>query len=479
MSIDKIHPGLRHLAVPIESLADDPRNANTHGERNLNAIAESFERFGQRKPLVVRREGRVIEAGNGAKQALMAKGWTHIAVVECDDDADTAMAYALADNQSARLSDWNFQQLGENLAELIHAGWDAGVLGWDDASELDALLRGESYPLPETEAAASDVEASETPDSAKADESPTFEQSDEVPEVSEVDPVTEPGDVWLLGNHRLICGDCRDPEVVARLLGDVKINVAFTSPPYASQRKYDESSGFKPISPDEFVDWFDAVQANVRAHLADDGSWFVNIKPASEGLDTQLYVFDLVLAHVRRWGWHFATELCWQRKGLPGYPRRRFKNQFEPVYQFALNDWKFRPEQVMHASSSAFKYSADNPGRSNLETYAGQNLGTRFLNEEEGMAYPGNRLPLFEKPDVLGHTAVFAVGLPRFFVLAYSDEGDAIFDPFSGSGTTIIACERTGRRGFGCEISPRYCDMIVARWERETGKKAERVRASG
>jgi len=147
VSIDKIHPDLRHLAVPIESLADDPRNANTHGERNLNAIAESFERFGQRKPLVVRREGRVIEAGNGAKQALMAKGWTHIAVVECDDDADTAMAYALADNQSARLSDWNFQQLGENLAELIDAGWDAGVLGWNDASELDALLHGESYPL--------------------------------------------------------------------------------------------------------------------------------------------------------------------------------------------------------------------------------------------------------------------------------------------------------------------------------------------
>lgn len=179
MSIDKIHPDLRHLAVPIDSLADDPRNANTHGERNLNAIAESFERFGQRKPLVVRREGRVIEAGNGAKQALMAKGWTHIAVVECDDDADTAMAYALADNQSARLSDWNFQQLGENLAELIDAGWNAGVLGWDDAGELDALLRGESYPLngdsspeaetpsePPSEAAGSTDHVSETADAS-------------------------------------------------------------------------------------------------------------------------------------------------------------------------------------------------------------------------------------------------------------------------------------------------------------------------
>ena len=172
MSIDKIHPDLRHLAVPIDSLADDPRNANTHGERNLNAIAESFERFGQRKPLVVRREGRVIEAGNGAKQALMSKGWTHLAVIVCDDDESTAMAYALADNQSARLSDWNFQQLGENLAELIDAGWDAGMLGWDDAGELDALLRGDSSPEAETpseppsEAAGSTDHVSETADAS-------------------------------------------------------------------------------------------------------------------------------------------------------------------------------------------------------------------------------------------------------------------------------------------------------------------------
>src|SRR6185369_2322618 len=101
-----------------------------------------------------------------------------------------------------------------------------------------------------------------------------------------------------------------------------------------------------------FVDWFEAVQANVKSNLAPDGSWFVNIKPCAEGLDTSLYVFDLVIAHVRRWGWHFATEFCWERNGVPKGVTQRFKNQFEPVYQFALNRWKMRPEAVRHESDN-------------------------------------------------------------------------------------------------------------------------------
>lgn len=180
-ALDKIHPDLRHLAVPIETLQDDPRNANTHNDRNLNAIAESFERFGQRKPLVVRREGMIIEAGNGAKQALMAKGWTHLAVIVCDDDESTAMAFALVDNQSARLSDWDFQRLGENLAELIDAGWDASTLGWDDAGELDALLRDESYPLNDE----SDAQTGSTSETAPVSSTPDFKPESDSPRLDQ------------------------------------------------------------------------------------------------------------------------------------------------------------------------------------------------------------------------------------------------------------------------------------------------------
>ena len=124
-------------------------------------------------------------------------------------------------------------------------------------------------------------------------------------------PVTQPGDMWLLGPHRIICGDCRDYGTVERLLAGERVNVAFTSPPYASQRAYDESSGFKPIPPGEYVDWFEDVQASVRAVLAEDGSWFVNIKEHAHEGQRDLYVKDLTIAHVRRWGWLFVDELCW------------------------------------------------------------------------------------------------------------------------------------------------------------------------
>ena len=137
--------------------------------------------------------------------------------------------------------------------------------------------------------------------------------------------------------HRLLCGDCRDSASVKRLCPE-KINGVFTSPPYAEQRK----KQYGGVPADKYVGWWEAVQANVRRVLAEDGSFFVNIKPHADGLDTSLYVFDLVCAMVRLHGWHFATEFCWERIGVPKSVSRRFKNQFEPIYQFALG----RPEYL-------------------------------------------------------------------------------------------------------------------------------------
>ena len=98
---------------------------------------------------------------------------------------------------------------------------------------------------------------------------------------------------------------------------------------------YDESSGFRPIPPDEFTDWFEDVQSSVHAVLADDGSWFVNIKEHCDGGQRHLYVKDLTIAHVRRWGWRYVDELCWVTGGFPGKFDERFKNGFEPVFHFA------------------------------------------------------------------------------------------------------------------------------------------------
>jgi DNA modification methylase len=354
-------------------------------------------------------------------------------------------AYILADNKLAELG----------------GGWDEEMLKVEleavKESDIDHLLTG--FTEEElTELLTEDKELNGDPD--------------EVPEAPE-EPTTKPGDLWLLGDHRLLCGDSTKAEDVERLMAGSRINVAFTSPPYASQRDYDESSGFKPIHPDAFVDWWEPIQAAVKNHLDAKGSFFVNIKPACEGLERLLYVFDLVIAMKRKWGWLFAEEFCWERSGIPQQVVRRFKNQFEPVYQFVLSDWKFRPKDVMHESESVPLPLGKGAGDTKAAKRQGK-TGAVDPNEiVSGMAYPGNRLPTFSSTHTaLGHSAAFPVGLPSFFIRAYSDQGDNVYEPFCGSGSTLIAAEQLGRKCYGMEISPAYCDVIVKRWETLTGKKA-------
>lgn len=144
--IEYIHPDLRSLALPIDSLNEDPRNANAHNERSQATLSESFKRFGQRKPIVVRRTGMIVEAGNGTLAALRAAGWTHIACVLCDDDEQTATAYALIDNQAARLSRWDPDALRDRLDELTSQQYDVQALGWK-ADEIVTILAGKAEQL--------------------------------------------------------------------------------------------------------------------------------------------------------------------------------------------------------------------------------------------------------------------------------------------------------------------------------------------
>src|SRR4051812_44957379 len=121
---------------------------------------------------------------------------------------------------------------------------------------------------------------------------------------------TVEGQLWTIPGrhgttHRLLVGDCRNPQDVALLMNGQRATVAFTSPPYADRRKYDEGSEFQPIAPEDYVDWFEPVQASVRRHLAADGSWLVNIRAHSEDGERHPYVLDLVLAHKRQWRWAF------------------------------------------------------------------------------------------------------------------------------------------------------------------------------
>ena len=424
--------------VPIDTLHEDPANARKHPERNRSAVRSSLAEFGQVEALVVQKgTGRVI-GGNARLGEMRALGVEEVMVAEVDLQGIDATRLGLILNRSAETAEWDIDTLAGLLKSLDDEDALEG-LGWDD-SELETLL--------------ADVEPAIEPS----------EGDDDAPEPDSGPPDSQPGEVYELGPHRLVCGDCRDAGTVLLLAAGRKVNVAFTSPPYASQRKYDESSGFKPIPADEYVEWFEAVQGAVRQVLAADGSWFVNIKEHCEDGQRHLYVKKLTIRMVEGWGWRFVDEFCWNHKGLPGAWPNRFKNAWEPVFHFSQeNTIRFRPKSVAHESENCFS-EGGRVSDTNQSGNVGWSSGSG-IDYHPGRALPGNVLSIHGGSDG-GHSAAFPVALPSFFVRAYSDPGDVIFDPFMGSGTTMIAAALHGRVALGCEINPRYCDVIRRRWTR-------------
>jgi DNA modification methylase len=434
--------------MKIEQIATDKlipyaRNAKKHDAAQVSKIAGSIREFGFNNPVLIDKDNGII-AGHGRVMAAQSLSLESVPCIRLGHLTDTQRrAYILADNRLAEIGGgWDEEMLKLELAELgdLDVDLDAIGFGAEDLAEMEMEeVTGNTDP-------------------------------DEVPEPP-VDPVTVKGDVWTLGTHRLLCGDCRSHSDVEKLLAGRKINVAVTSPPYASQRKYDESSGFKPIPPDEYVEWYSDVAANIMANLAEDGSYFCNIKEHCDDGQRSLYVKDLTLAHVREWGWRFVDELVWRntKNGVPGGWPNRFKNAFEPIFHFSINqEIKFRVDAVSVDSDSTFDYSPDTAKTSTGSGFVG---GEKAGGYKQGKARPSNVLEIGASCES-DHSAAYPVALPEFFIKAFSDNADMIFDPFMGSGTTMIAAEKNGRHSCGTEISPMYCDVIVKRWQDFTGKQA-------
>ena len=450
--------------IPTGDLVPYARNSRTHSPEQVAQLGRSMREFGFTNPVLIDEHNTLI-AGHGRVMAAQSIGLAVVPAIRLTHLSDAQRrAYVIADNKLAEQAGWDMATLAREVEDLQALDFDVDLLGFG-GDELAALL-GEHG------------QENEDQDSNSAADADAVLP---MPKMA----VTVQGDTWILGKHKLLCGDCRDSANISKLMGGLKINVAVTSPPYAEQREYDAASGFRPIPPDEYVNWYANVAKNIADNLAPDGSYFCNIKPAAAGLDTSLYVFDLVIAHVRQWGWHFATEFCWERNGIPKKVTRRFKNQFEPVYQFAMADWKMRPETVRHESNSVPKARGKGAGATtwakhqggesiNMSAHQGEPGFSWFGdNIEAGLAFPGNRLPTFASShESLGHAAAFPVGLPEFFIKAYSDKNDVVFDPFMGSGSTLMAAEKNSRVARGTELSPIYADIIVSRWQTYTGQQA-------
>lgn len=433
-----------------KTLKRDPKNIRIHNQRNKDAIRSSLIESGPFRSIAVDRDG-IVRAGNGVFEQATELGYKIrmvdaapgelIAVRRPDLFGRAAERAAIADNRTTDLSEWDTEAL--SALALADKKMLEGLFSDDEIADYAALAEQDLNPLGPSEPRMDMAEAYQQKWGT------TVEQLWEMPSMS------------VHGqSHFLYIGDCR----AMPGLSTVGTHIGcFTSPPYAEQR----AAKYGGIAPDRYKEWWEAVQTTVGAFLGPDGVFFLNLKAHAEGGQRVTYVMETVLAMKQEWGWKYIDEFAWVKPGYPGDMGKRFKNGFEPIYQFAKTlDYKFRLENVIEYRQSNFGGYVEN-----LEHIQGEH-GTDNSHELSSVR-PSNVLHIM--PDQTtndesgGHPARFPPALPEFFISAYSDQGDRWFDPFAGSGTVAIVCERLGRLSTSVELLPKYGATILERYSQYSG----------
>ena len=498
--IGAIADPLQSLKVSIDTLTLDPANARKHGTKNLDAIKASLHAFGQRKPIVVQRKGMIVRAGNGTLEAAKALGWSHLAAVIIDEDNATASQFAIADNRTAELAEWDDETLASLLNVMEPADREALAFDEDDMREL---IDGLDPSQPEV------VE-------------------DEVPEVP-ADPVTKTGDLIMLGDHRLLCGDSTKADDVARLMDGATAVLLHADPPYGMGKESEgvQNDNLYREKLDRFqMDWW----RTFRPHLADNASayiwgnapdlwrlWYVGGLADSE----RLTVRNEITWNKGPFGWGQATEegRCFARYnerclffmlGEQGFNNNadNYWEGWEPIRLYLDGERKkagFTTAQCNEicgktnmtqaaftrggfrlilredydklraaANNDAFKRDHDELKREHDELkQAFYATRAYFDNTHDNMTDVWD-FPRVTGEDRHGHATPKPVAMIARALLSSSPPASLVLEPFLGSGTTLIAAEQLGRKCYGMEISPAYCDVIVQRWENLTGKQAVR-----
>jgi DNA modification methylase len=444
----------------LDEYKNDPQNANAGTERGAQMIEDSLESVGSGRSLLAD-GGDYLVAGNKTRAAAERAGITEVIEVETEGEAiivhkrrdwdllspedRRARLAAYLDNRSSQISmSWDANQ----IAADVMAGLDMGLMF--DPSEL-AFMIGNEAIYGAGEAAPSEAASKEAPE--------------DIGKILQEKWQTATGQLWAIpskhkGEHRIICGDCRDSATVQKLFDGKKAQIAFTSPPYAMQRANIGANDYGGIPEDEYVDWWEAVQANTHDVLVDGGSFFVNIKAHSSEGERALYVVDLVLAMKRRWGWAYIDEHIWQRHSVPGAFKRRLKNGFEPIHEFAKagEGFVFEPKRMGTKSDAVMVSGHEAVDMLTTGTYFNVSHET-----EEGIALPENIFHAFGVRSV-AHSAQYPVDVPYRFMMIYANPKQIIYDPFLGSGTNIHAAEKARRLSYGIEWMPEHLAVICEEW---------------
>jgi DNA modification methylase len=422
----------------VEALIPYARNPRTHTDAQVAKIAASIVEFGWTNPVLIDGDNGIV-AGHGRLAAARKLGLEEVPVIELAHLTPTQKrAYVIADNRLALDAGWNEELLALELAELSEAGYDLPLIGFDNA-EIEALLVGDSD--------GDDTDAEQD------------DAADDVPDAPAV-PVSRAGDVWVIGKHRLICGDATDPAVVAALMQGEKARLCFTSPPYGNQRDY-ASGGI--------ADW-DGLMHGVFANLpmTDDGQVLVNLGLIHRDNEFIPY-WDLWLGWMRTRGWRRFAWYVWdQGPGMPGDWAGRFAPSFEFVFHF--NRASRKPNKIVPCKHAGQESHLRADGSSTAMRSKDGEVGgwTHAGQPTQDTRIPDSVIRVMRHKGKIGqdidHPAVFPVALPEFVIEAYTDAGDVVFEPFGGSGTTMLAAERTGRACRSIEIAPEYVDVAIKRF---------------
>jgi DNA modification methylase len=378
------------------------RNAKQHTDAQVAQIAASIREFGWGAPILVDGKNNVI-AGHGRLLAARKLGMDEVPVVPMSHLTDTQRrALILADNKIGENASWDDELLGLELTELRELGFNLDLTGFSP-DEWDALINGD-----------------EAKDGLTDD--------DAVPEVPET-PVSKTGDVWVLGEHKLLCGDATKAQDYAALLGDELVDMTFTDPPYnvnyANSAKDKLRGKNRAILNDNLGEGFGQFLHDACSNILARTKGAVYVAMSSSELDTLQSAF-------RRAGGRWSTFIIWAKNTFT-LGRSDYQRQYEPI----LYGWRDGADHFW--------------------------CGDRDQGDVWQIKKP-------QKNDL--HPTMKPVELVERAVKNSSKSRDLVLDPFGGSGSTLIACEKTGRRARLIELDPKYVDVIVRRWQDWTGKTA-------
>ena len=387
----------------IDRLRPYERNPRTHSDAQVDQIAASMVEFGWTNPVLVDEQGGIL-AGHGRLLAARKLGLDEVPVIRFEHLSEAQKrAYLIADNQLALQAGWSEELLAQELAWLRDERFDLDMVGFD-ASELERLLA-----LADGGAAAS-------------------EDEDEVPDPPE-DPVSRPGDLWVLGNHRVLCGDATVLADVERVLGGQLADMTFCDPPYnvdyANSPKDKLRGKHRPILNDDLGSGFEAFLLDACTNILAVTKGAVYVCMSSSELHTLQRAF---IAAGGKW----STFVIWAKNTFT-LGRADYQRQYEPI----LYGWPAGHDRYWcGARDQGDVWFIDKPVRNDL------------------------------------HPTMKPVALVERAIRNSSKTRDILLDPFGGSGSTLIACEKVGRQARLIEIDPKYVDTIILRWQEFSGGTA-------